>query len=70
LALLPAAALAAAVLGGCAHHGASTGAGPGGGATASQPSPPSASELAHMRKLVDGADAAASAADKDAAADK
>ncbi|MFI1098028.1 hypothetical protein [Streptomyces sp. NPDC020917] len=66
LALLPAAALAAAVLAGCAHHDASAGSDQGG----ASPSAPSASQLAHMQKLVDGADSAASAAEKDASADK
>ncbi|SEN84305.1 hypothetical protein [Actinacidiphila rubida] len=64
-ALLPAAALAVAVLGGCAHHGTTTD-----GSGNASPSAPSASDLAHMKKLVDDADSAASAADKDASADK
>ena len=68
-ALLPAAALAFAVLTGCGHHDGSTGADPGASGTIT-PSAPSASELAHMKKLVDDADSAASAAEKDASGDK
>jgi hypothetical protein len=66
LALLPAAALAALLLTGCGSHGGAAG-GPGAaGSTSPAPAP---SELAHMQKLVDDADSAASAADSDAAAD-
>lgn len=66
-AALPAAVLAATLLAGCGQHDHA--AAPGASGTASAPPAPSASELAHMRKLVDGADAAASAAEKDAAGD-
>ncbi|CAG7656193.1 hypothetical protein [Actinacidiphila bryophytorum] len=63
LALLPAGALAALLLAGCGSHGSAAG-------TPGSTSPaPAASELAHMQKLVDDADAAASAADTDAASD-
>ena len=68
-ALLPAAALALAVLTGCGHHDGSAGADPG-GAGAITPSAPSASQLAHMKKLVDDADSAAATAEKDASGDK
>jgi hypothetical protein len=68
-ALLPAAALAFAVLTGCGHHDGPAGADSGASGTIA-PSPPSASELAHMQKLVNDADAAASAAEKDASADR
>lgn len=67
LAVLPAVVLGAALLAGCGQHDHA--AAPGASGTASAPPAPSASELAHMRKLVDGADAAASAAEKDAAGD-
>ncbi|WP_225846655.1 hypothetical protein [Streptomyces sp. HPF1205] len=63
-AVLPAAALAAALLAGCGSHGSS--AGPAGGT----PSAPTASELAHMQKLVDDADSAAAKADADATGDR
>jgi hypothetical protein len=64
VAVLPAAALAAVLVGGCGSHDKSA------GSTGSTPSVPSASELAHMKKLVDDADSAASQADSDAAGDK
>ncbi|MBY8881246.1 hypothetical protein [Actinacidiphila acidipaludis] len=67
-ALLPAAALAFAVLTGCGSHGAA-GADPG-SSGAVTPSAPSASQLAHMQKLVDDADSAAATAEKDASGDK
>ncbi|WUH94952.1 hypothetical protein OG900_35600 [Streptomyces sp. NBC_00433] len=66
LALLPAGALAALLLTGCGgHSGADGSADPGSTSPA-----PAASDLAHMQKLVDDADSAASVADSDAAADK
>jgi hypothetical protein len=68
LALLPTAALAVAVLGGCGRHsGSAEPASPSPGSTSPAPS---ASELAHMQKLVDDADSAAAAAESDAAGDK
>jgi hypothetical protein len=64
LALLPSGALAAALLlTGCGSHDGASG-GPG----ATSPAP-AASDLAHMRKLMDDADSAASAAESDAASD-
>lgn len=64
LALLPSGALAAALLlTGCgSHDGASRDPG------ATSPAP-AASDLAHMRKLVDDAESAASTAESDAASD-
>ncbi|MFI0720437.1 hypothetical protein [Streptomyces sp. NPDC021224] len=64
LALLPAGALAAALLlTGCgSHDGAS-------GSTGATSPAPAASDLAHMQKLVDDADSAAAAAESDAASD-
>ncbi|MFG1806705.1 hypothetical protein [Streptomyces sp. NPDC049040] len=63
LALLPAGALAALLLTGCGSHGSAAG-------TPGSTSPaPAASEIAHMQKLLDDADSAASAADSDAASD-
>jgi hypothetical protein len=65
LALLPAGALAAALLlTGCGGHD-----GVSGSPDATSPAP-ATSDLAHMRKLVDGADSAAAVADFDAASDK
>jgi hypothetical protein len=66
-AALPAMALAAVLVAGCGSHGSS--AGPA-GTGSSTPSAPSASDLVHMRKLVDDADSAAARADSDAAGDK
>ena len=66
LTLLPAGALAAVLLAGCGGHSPAAGS-PG---TPGSTSPvPAASELAHLQKLVDDAESAASAADSDAAAD-
>lgn len=66
LGLIPAAALAAVLTTGCGHgHNGGSAAPAGSGSPA-----PAASELAHMRQLVDGADSAAAAADSDAASDK
>jgi hypothetical protein len=66
LAALPAAALAAALLTGCGGGAHTPAAAPSAGSTSPAPS---ASELAHMQKLVDDADSAAAAADSDAAKD-
>lgn len=63
-AAVPAAALAAVLMAGCGSHDKSAGSD---GST--QPGP-SASQLAHMQKLVDDADSAAARADSDAAGDK
>jgi hypothetical protein len=71
----PAVVLAAVLLAGCGSHGSTAGPagtvppGPAASAGASVPSPPPASELARMRKLVDDADSAAATADSDAAGD-
>lgn len=64
LALLPAGALAALLVTGCGSHDHAAG-NPG-----STSPVPSASELAHMQKLVDDADSAAAAAESDAASEK
>lgn len=62
--MLPAVALGALLVAGCGGNDTSAGS-PGSTSPA-----PAASELAHMRQLVDGADSAASVADSDAAGDK
>ncbi|SDO70049.1 hypothetical protein [Actinacidiphila guanduensis] len=70
-AALPAAALvlsAALLLAGCGSHARAAGSSGTGGAP--NPSAPSASELAHMQQLVDGAESAVATADSDAAGDK
>ena len=68
-ALLPTGLLAAVLVTGCGGRSDHSGAPASGGTGSSSPAP-DASELAHLQKLVDGADSAASAAESDAANDK
>lgn len=69
-ALLPAALLAAALTAGCAHSGGSAAPAAPSSATSGAAPAPDPSELAHMQKLVDGAESAVATAESDAAHDK
>ena len=69
-ALLAAALLAAALTAGCAHSGGSAGSATSAPAAGGTSPSPDASELAHMQKLVDGAESAVATAESDAAQDK
>lgn len=68
--LLASALLAAALTAGCAHSGGSAGPTASVPAAGSSTPAPDASELAHMRRLVDGAESAVATAESDAAKDK